>query len=646
MSKVMWIINQGVPVVVVDCYLLRDEYTTAEGAPLASPRTCEPGPGTLVLDQTDGQFSINATDDFVWPVQGTPAWGDQEFHGLLAGGIATVRKLGRILKWRWQVTTDGEVWAGWNDDITPTTRAAAEHSIYHSAAGAGIRALSQGSDDQALRDLAPAVTEWWPNAIILGGYETTGLHWYPNSLDPDQYRYGAHFFSRDESGDDSWRLIWYRDIGDDDALYPAFSNYDSAGLMDYMRIPCDSGEVGDVWTAQWPTCLTPIAYDEFTDNNGVLLPAHTMTYGGLTWVNAVGVWDINANQADPDNTAIAHAYVPTTKPDVWVEEQAGFVVFQYLGFVIRKSADTSGGDNLWRCQTRSGIAGNDTYITERNDGASTIRAQADIDPTTATHNIRVRADDEEITLYIDYVETVHYGSAWFNRHATWHGMYANASDGARFDNFIILPRGTGLTRIYYDSFTGANGTNLPAHAMDEGGLTWVQTAGADFEIQTNEAREANAIADSDCYAVTTVSDIWNCARVLLPTNSHYEGLVFRKSADTGGGDNKWTFVAAPGVAGVDTYIYEYDNGVQTARASSDQDYTAGTRYYLEVEADGQTINGYEDGNLAVTHGTASFNETAVWHGIHEQTGNNTVRWDQARVTEIPAGEYDAAIDIF
>lgn len=39
-------------------YLLRDEFTTDESAPLASPRTCEPGPGTLTLVQITGGFSI------------------------------------------------------------------------------------------------------------------------------------------------------------------------------------------------------------------------------------------------------------------------------------------------------------------------------------------------------------------------------------------------------------------------------------------------------------------------------------------------------------------------------------------------------------------------------------------------------------
>src|SRR5690554_4626838 len=39
-------------------YLLRDEFTTDEAAPLTSPRTCEPGPGTLVTSESSGLIAI------------------------------------------------------------------------------------------------------------------------------------------------------------------------------------------------------------------------------------------------------------------------------------------------------------------------------------------------------------------------------------------------------------------------------------------------------------------------------------------------------------------------------------------------------------------------------------------------------------
>lgn len=39
-------------------WLLRDEFTTAESAPLTSPRACEPGPGGLIITQADATFAI------------------------------------------------------------------------------------------------------------------------------------------------------------------------------------------------------------------------------------------------------------------------------------------------------------------------------------------------------------------------------------------------------------------------------------------------------------------------------------------------------------------------------------------------------------------------------------------------------------
>lgn len=39
-------------------YLLRDEFTTAQAAPLTSPRTCAPGPGVLTITDPQNKFSI------------------------------------------------------------------------------------------------------------------------------------------------------------------------------------------------------------------------------------------------------------------------------------------------------------------------------------------------------------------------------------------------------------------------------------------------------------------------------------------------------------------------------------------------------------------------------------------------------------
>lgn len=57
-------------------YLLRDLFTANASAPLSSPRTCEPGPGTLTLVQNDGQFSISG-GALSFPAEASFAWGNQ-----------------------------------------------------------------------------------------------------------------------------------------------------------------------------------------------------------------------------------------------------------------------------------------------------------------------------------------------------------------------------------------------------------------------------------------------------------------------------------------------------------------------------------------------------------------------------------------
>ena len=64
-------------------FILNDDFITTAAAPLASPRTCEPGPGTLTLVQNDGQYSI-ADKALVIPVQSTPDWLDQGFYSSAA----------------------------------------------------------------------------------------------------------------------------------------------------------------------------------------------------------------------------------------------------------------------------------------------------------------------------------------------------------------------------------------------------------------------------------------------------------------------------------------------------------------------------------------------------------------------------------
>jgi hypothetical protein len=57
-------------------WLLRDEFTTDDAAPITSPRTCEPGPGLLVVVDTEDKLSLSGGSLVCTGGKAVPAWGD------------------------------------------------------------------------------------------------------------------------------------------------------------------------------------------------------------------------------------------------------------------------------------------------------------------------------------------------------------------------------------------------------------------------------------------------------------------------------------------------------------------------------------------------------------------------------------------
>lgn len=54
------VFDRGLAAVSALVYLFRDEFTTPDDAPLTSPRTCEPGPGTLTFVDTANRMTIGS----------------------------------------------------------------------------------------------------------------------------------------------------------------------------------------------------------------------------------------------------------------------------------------------------------------------------------------------------------------------------------------------------------------------------------------------------------------------------------------------------------------------------------------------------------------------------------------------------------
>jgi hypothetical protein len=81
-------------------YLFRDEFTTDDAAPLTSPRTAEPGPGTLTITQTDGGLSISGGKLII---DGTPVTGWNRQGAV----VSTTRAAGRALFMNYNRSANG-----------------------------------------------------------------------------------------------------------------------------------------------------------------------------------------------------------------------------------------------------------------------------------------------------------------------------------------------------------------------------------------------------------------------------------------------------------------------------------------------------------------------------------------------------------
>lgn len=193
-------------------YLLRDEFTTDAAAPLTSPRTCEPGPGTLTLTQTDGQLSISG-GKLTYPSQTTPVWGDQGFYAEKQGGGSFARVAGRAFFFTLnQPTTASPLILSWHT-TTALGTAGDVNSILEVLIEAGTFRVLDGAALVAVPFTWSASTDEL-FALVLRG--TGGLVF---------KRIGG-----------VWTLVWVGVVATTSNLYPAFKNYQGVGTLDGLKV--------------------------------------------------------------------------------------------------------------------------------------------------------------------------------------------------------------------------------------------------------------------------------------------------------------------------------------------------------------------------------------------------------------------------
>ncbi|MCZ7539703.1 MAG: hypothetical protein M5U29_07320 [Anaerolineae bacterium] len=190
-------------------YLLRDEFTTAEGPPLSSPRTCEPGPGTLTLVQTEADLSISSGKLQI-PLGTIDTRADIGYVG-----PAVSRAAGALLIYQLNlVNISSFLYFGFNSaQVLGWWNSNSANGWYISGFGA-VERISKSTNLQ-VPHLIVAATDY-QFALVL---RSVGALWFIKG--------GAYT---------NWTLWWVDALDTSTPVYPALSNGSAQGTQDYLRV--------------------------------------------------------------------------------------------------------------------------------------------------------------------------------------------------------------------------------------------------------------------------------------------------------------------------------------------------------------------------------------------------------------------------
>ena len=184
-------------------YLLLDRFLTNAGAPLASPRTCEPGPGTLTITDTGNNISIASN-------QLTIAAGASNWTGTKAVGSALTRAAGLAIAATWKPSNNFHALIGGSSASDSNANGALSAMYFQS--GQTINITDNGNGTDAVAAFVAGTT--YEIALI---YRSTG------------------FFALIQGGAFAiWTLLWVAAAGSANPV-PIISNFAAAPVIDNFR---------------------------------------------------------------------------------------------------------------------------------------------------------------------------------------------------------------------------------------------------------------------------------------------------------------------------------------------------------------------------------------------------------------------------
>lgn len=186
--------------------------------------------------------------------------------------------------------------------------------------------------------------------------------------------------------------------------------------------------------------LGHLVRDSFTDANGTSLSSHKPDQAAIPAAAAgwtiSGTWTVQNNMAQRGGAFAATdaAWIECGQANVTISAD---VVHQVMAELLARVVDQ---DNNWRGVLLSGGL-NQVRITERNAAVNTVRAGAAYTPADgASYRLRLVANGQTITLFVNGAQVLQYTSATFNQTVTKHGVGINTNAvtaTTTFDNFKV-----------------------------------------------------------------------------------------------------------------------------------------------------------------------------------------------------------------
>ena len=214
-----------------------------------------------------------------------------------------------------------------------------------------------------------------------------------------------------------------------------------------IGLPIHNGEIAIGRPSELPIVMAGgpvlLVRDTFTDSNGTALTDHTLDVdrAGGGWVAAAalttgtpnaGTVESNAFEYGADN--FAGPVIETNEADVRVEADVTFPAAANTVFEICLRYLQDGDE--FQIQFRE--TNSDVRIRERESDVAATRATAAFTFTEGVlYRLKVVAQGQVITAYVDGVAVVSYASATFNQTETKHGMFKNGASLPTIDNFEI-----------------------------------------------------------------------------------------------------------------------------------------------------------------------------------------------------------------